>query len=138
MVLNILIVDPDKSAAEVTAAVVQRIAPTASLAIERLLEDASASMQQRQPDVLIIDPSPYHLAGIQLIELLKRAHPVMRMIVVASSPTPALRTKMQYLGVDGYLEKPALLPLFVQELHDILQSAQQHLLGGQDAADRAA
>jgi DNA-binding NarL/FixJ family response regulator len=51
-----------------------------------------------------------------LIVQLKAERPDARVIVVASAPTPALRRKMAGLGVDTYLEKPALLPLLLQEL----------------------
>src|SRR5690348_13533490 len=109
MTLHILIVDPDRSAAHVTSAIIQRLAPAASLAIARSLEEASAHIQQHQPDLLIMDPSPYRLAGTQFIQLLKQQYSAMHIFVIASAPSTALRVKIRDLGVDGYLEKPALL-----------------------------
>lgn len=127
MTLHILIVDPDKSAAHVTSAIIQRLAPAASLAIVRSLEEASAHIQQQQPDLLIMDPSPYRLAGTQFIQLLKQQYPAMHIFVITSAPSTALRAKIRDLGVDGYLEKPALLQPIAQGLRDVLRSAQPKL-----------
>lgn len=127
MPLHILIVDPDKSAAEVTSAVIQRLAPDAALAITRSLDDAAAQITRRPPDVLIIDPSPYRLAGTQMLQQIRRDHPSLRMIVVASAPSSALRAKMHNLGVDGYLEKPVLLEQVAQELNGVLLGVRQSL-----------
>lgn len=127
MSLRILIVDPDKSAAEVTSAVIQRLAPDAALVIARTLDDAAARIQQGRIDVLIIDPSPYRLAGTQMLQQLRNDHPSLRMIVVASAPSSALRAKMQDLSVDGYMEKPVLLEPIAQELNSVLLGVQQNL-----------
>jgi len=110
MSLHILLVDADPSAAHVTGAIVQRNAPQATVRIEPNIRIGWASVQQSPPDVLIVDPAPY---GIQDC---KELRPAMRVIVLASAPTPTLRGRVQRLGVDLYLEKPAPLALLSETL----------------------
>jgi DNA-binding response OmpR family regulator len=123
MVPHILIVDTDTSAAQVTRALVARALPEATLVIALTFEHARLSMQRQHPDALIIDPSPHSLEGAQLIEQFKATRADAPVIVVASMPTPALRRMMAGLGVDAYLEKPALLPLLRYELHTFMRKA---------------
>lgn len=117
---HILIIDADASAAYITRACVQRVAPKAICTIE---SDASGRMYDaRDPlDVVIVDP-PYHSpAGIRLVRALKETHPKVHVIVLTSAPTPMLRRDMQLLGVDAYLEKPAPLAELVVALRTSLQ-----------------
>lgn len=130
MSLHILLVDADASAAHVTGAIVQRNAPQATVRIEPNIRSGWASVQQSPPDVLIVDPAPYGQSGLQLIQDCKELRPTMRVIVLASAPTPTLRGRVQRLGVDLYLEKPAPLAL----LSDTLKAA----LHGPDEAACAA
>ena len=122
MALQILIVDTDIHAAQVTSAVVSRPLPTATVLIAPTYERALRSMEEHHPDVLIIDPSPHNLNGARLIEHFKAMLPGALTIVVASAPTPALRRRMNELQVDRYLEKPALLSLLWRELQTLLAS----------------
>jgi DNA-binding response OmpR family regulator len=122
MVPHILIVDSDRSAAEVTRAVVVRALPEATVAVAPTFERAQLSMQGQRPDALIIDPAPQSRDGTRLIEQFKAMCPSAPIIVVASMPTPALRRTMADLRVDTYLEKPALLPLLRNQLHALVQN----------------
>ena len=119
MPADILIVDADAAAAQVTRAIVQRAAPGAQLAVVAGLQAAYRELQRALPDVLIIDPSPHPLAGVELAAVVKRRHPDGQVIVLASAPTAALRRQMQGLGVDLYLEKPA--PLLVEDVRRLFQ-----------------
>lgn len=119
MNLHILLVDADAGAAQITGAIVQRSAPEATLRIEPTISSGWASAQHGPPDVLIVDPAPYGQSGLRLIQDCKALQPAMRVIVLASAPTPSLRQRMQGLGVDLYLEKPAPLAL----LSDTLKAA---------------
>jgi DNA-binding NarL/FixJ family response regulator len=119
MPARILIIDANAAAAQVTRAIVERAAPGAQLAVAPDLQAAYRELQGEPPDVLIIDPAPHPLAGVQLAAAVKRRNPRGQVIVLASAPTAALRRQMQGLGVDLYLEKPA--PLLVEELRRLLQ-----------------
>jgi DNA-binding NarL/FixJ family response regulator len=129
MPAQILIVDADAAAAQVTRAIVERAAPAARLAVAPDLRAAYRELQRELPDVLIIDPSPHPLAGVELVAAVKRRTPHGQVIVLASVPTAGLRRQMQGLGVDLYLEKPA--PLLVDEVRRLLQRGRRDR---QDAA----
>jgi DNA-binding NarL/FixJ family response regulator len=121
MELHILIVDTDTSAAQVTRALVARAIPEGIVVVAPTFEHARLSIQTQHPDVLIIDPSPQTLEAARLIEQFKATRPNASVIVVASMPTPALRRTMAGLGVDVYLEKPAVLPLLRDELRRLVR-----------------
>jgi len=119
MPAHILIVDADAAAAQVTRAIVQRAAPDAQLTVVPDLREAYRELKHEPPDVLIIDPSPHPLAGVELAAAVKRRRAEGQVIVLASRPTAALSRQMRNLGVDLYLEKPAPLP--VDEVRRLLQ-----------------
>jgi DNA-binding NarL/FixJ family response regulator len=116
MIPHILIVDSDFAAAQVTSAMLARAVPIAIVSVESDFAAARRSMQGHPPDVLIVDPVLHRPESIWLVQYLKTKHPDAHIIVIASAPTPALRREMEGLGVDAYLEKPALLPLLLQQL----------------------
>jgi DNA-binding NarL/FixJ family response regulator len=116
MAVHVLIVDADSSAAVVTSAIVKRIDPQASVVCELTPERAWLSLQQMPPDVLIIDPASQGPSGTLLIQICKEDHPSMRVVVLASLPTPGLRATVRRIGIDLYLEKPATLPKLVDKL----------------------
>lgn len=120
---SILIVDSDTRAAQVTGALISRSLPDATLRVEPTPERGWASFQQDHPDVLIIDPSMNSPAGVQLIRRIKGGQPAAWVIVLTSSPTPALRRRMSDLGVDVYLEKSAPLEQLLAQLERISSSA---------------
>lgn len=121
MAPQVLVVDPDTSAAQITSAVVQRIAPTAVVVCVRSPEEGWAHAQRDRPDVLIIDPSPHGAAGRLLMELCRDASPATRIVVLASAPTPSLRTRAAQLKVESYIEKPAAPALLIDQLRGVLQ-----------------
>lgn len=118
---SILIIDADPQAAHITGAVIAQLAPNARLTITSSTLDGLSLMQQRWPDLLFIDPSPHQSSAFKMIQQAKTVRPSTRVVAIASIPTPALRRRMQELGVDLYCEKPLLLPLCMNELRALLQ-----------------
>jgi len=116
----ILIIDADAQAAKITGAVISQIASTADLKIASNIQDGWSLMQQRWPDLLLIDPSQHQSHALKLIQRIKTVNPATRVVVIASIPTPALRRRMNDLAVDLYFEKPLLLPLCVGELRALM------------------
>jgi len=117
MIPHILIVESDFAAAQVTSAMLARAVPTAIVSVESDFAAARRSLQRHPPDVLIVDPVRHRPESIWLVQHLKMKHPGSHVIIIASTPTPALRREMEGLGVDAYLEKPELLAL---QLHQLL------------------
>ena len=121
MTLHILIVDADHNAAQVTRAAVARSLPTATVTVTADPAHAWARNGLDPLDVLIIDPPPRRGVGAQLIRRARATWPGVLVIVLTSTPTPALRRDLRELAVDVYLEKPALLPVVLGALHTALQ-----------------
>jgi DNA-binding NarL/FixJ family response regulator len=122
--MHILLVDADPGAAQVTGAIVQRSAPEATLRIEPTALSGWTSAQHTPPDVLIVDPVGHSQAGLRLIQRCKELWPTLRVIVLASAPTPGLRERVRRIGVELYLEKPAALALLSDSLKAALRGAE--------------
>ncbi|HEX6290072.1 MAG TPA: response regulator [Herpetosiphonaceae bacterium] len=122
MAVHVLIVDADMSAAAVTHAIVKRVAPEATVVCESTSDRGWLSIQQMTPDVLIIDPVVQGPGGTLLIQLCKEEHPAMRIVVLASLPTPALRATVKRLNIDVYLEKPAAMAALADKLRTLILS----------------
>jgi DNA-binding NarL/FixJ family response regulator len=121
MIPHILIIDADTGAAQTTRALVARVAAHATVTMEATAERGRISLQQHLPDMLIIDPSPLHLAATQLIQWLKTEHPAACVIVLASTSTPVLRQRMKDLGVDQYQDKHQPPRVLTQQLRAALE-----------------
>lgn len=119
---SILIIDPDYEAARVTQAGIQRLLPASSIAIAVAADSGWAMACTMSPDVVIIDPAPYSLSGLRLIQRLREQAPALRIVVLASAPTPALRQQVRDLNVAAYLEKPLTLPQLTEQLSQVLGS----------------
>lgn len=132
MTPHILIVDPDMRAAQVTGAMITRSLPSATLCVEATPERGWLSFQDNHPDVVIIDPSLHSPAGLQLIRQVKDQPLPARVIVLTSSPTPALRRRMSTMGVDVYLEKSGPLDQLLVQIERILS---EHALDSMDMDD---
>lgn len=130
MAVHVLIVDADPSAAIVTSAVVKRIASDAIVEHELSLNPEQLRQQAIKPDVLIIDPAAHTFRALHLLRQCQEDLPATRVVVLASAPTPALRTAARHLNVAAYLEKPASLAKLMEKLRGVLAV---HEEGGQRA-----
>jgi DNA-binding NarL/FixJ family response regulator len=117
---HVLIVDADAGAAQITAAVVQRITPGATVVCEQTPERGWLAAQVRPPDVLILDPNQHLRSAAVLIGLCRQTAPAVRIVMLASAPTPALRARATELQLDAYLEKPVASALLVGRLRGVL------------------
>ena len=118
MAPRILIIDADQSAAQVTGALVERIAPAATVAYAATPGGGWLAAQCIVPDVLIIDPDPLCPASTLLIQLCKAAWPQIRIVVLTLT-----RTSMAHVQVDGYINKAASTPTLVETLRTALHDA---------------
>lgn len=120
---HILIIDPDSSAANVTRTLIEHVEPLATLAVEATAERGRLSIQQRMPSIVVIDPSPYNRSDEQLVLELKAQSPGVRVIVLTSASTHALRRRMQEIGADLYIEKPAAPTVLISGLRALIESS---------------
>lgn len=115
---HVLILDADPSAAQVTRAGVARALPEATLDVEPTAERGWASAKAHQPDLVIVDPGTHNLGNLWLIQALRAANPHALIIVLASVSTPGLKRRLEKMGVDVYLEKPAPLTVLLAAVKD--------------------
>jgi len=118
---SILIIDPDAGSAQTTQVGIMRGIPNVLATVAVQPEGSWPALADRDPDVLIIDPSPHSLSGVNLIQRLRERSPEVAIVVLASKPTPALRQIARELGVDVYLEKPMALPSLLAHLEQLLE-----------------
>jgi DNA-binding NarL/FixJ family response regulator len=118
---HILIIDADRTAAETTGALAQSAAPSANVRCETTPERAWHAMQADSPDLVVVDPAPFGVAGRLLIELCNDLHPAARIVVLASAPATSICRSFGTLAIDLCLEKP-IPPV---RLRDALRSALQ-------------
>lgn len=116
----IVIIDPDAAAAWVTRAGIERSSEGAHCQIV-LVQDVDWPLPGEQPPaVVIIDPVPYGLRGVRLIQRLREEAPATQIIVLASAAPRGLQANLLGLGVAVYLEKTSALPQIVAQLSRVL------------------
>ena len=117
---DILIIDADSQAAQVTGEIVARAIPEAAVTIVATPEAALSYLASHEPALVIIDPQAPSRAAVHLIAWLKVAYPQTCSLVLAAQTKPSLRRLMEKLGVDEYLEKSVLRPQLVATLNSLL------------------
>ena len=90
MRFHVLIQDADAAAAQITGAFVQRRVAEATVAYAFTPEQAWQSASRQPPDLLIVDPAPDRPATTWLIQSVRQHAPWCRVLVLASTPTPAV------------------------------------------------
>jgi DNA-binding NarL/FixJ family response regulator len=116
MIPHILIIDADPNAAQITRALVARVAPNAAMRIAPTAQHGRTYLDQRPLDMVIIDPSWNMRADTQLIEYVRQAQPEVYLLALPSVSTPGLRKRMASLGVNAYVEKAAAPPQLLNAL----------------------
>ena len=125
MIPHILIIDPDEAAARVTRALLTRVVPAAAVVVEPTVERGRRRVQERPPDILLLDVSANQLADERLIREVRALNPHTRVIALAGGETRAARRLLATQQIDGYLEKASAPETLVRALRELL--AQQSI-----------
>lgn len=78
------------------------------------------TLQYHQPDVLLLDILLPDTSGKEILPLLKKQYPEMKILVLTSLDTPAMVTAMMRRGSNGYLLKgaePEMLTEAIETIH---------------------
>ncbi len=118
MAPHIVIVDADRSAAHVTGALIERIAPDATLTYATTPYQGWLAAQCTAPHVMIIDPGPSVPASTLLLQLCKDVWPLMQVVAL----TPA-RTNTTRCPADVHIDKSVAAPTLVNTLRGVIQHA---------------
>lgn len=120
MIPHILIVDADAVAARVTAAIVARVLPSATRAVEPTAERGRRRVHQQPPDILLLDLSPNQLVDDRLIREVRALNAQARVIALTSFPSPAALRRLSDRQIDGYVEKGCAPEALMRALREAL------------------
>jgi two-component system response regulator RegA len=101
---SVLVVDDDQRFAITLAAALARRGYVAHVAHDA--NAALATAQAKEPSAAVVDLKLGGDDGLALIEPLRRAHPLMRIVVLTGYASIATAVKAIKLGADDYLAKP--------------------------------
>lgn len=121
MSYSIVIIDPDQGSAQTTAARFQRRWGQ-NVQVNIVRQADWASVQAHSPNLVVIDPDPFRLHGLRLLEQLCEEQPSTAIAVVASGSSPSMRQRLRNLPITSYLEKPSSLAPLLGELDHLVES----------------
>jgi DNA-binding NtrC family response regulator len=80
-------------------------------------EQALAAVQQKEPDVMVLDLRMPGIDGMEVLRKVKQAHPNVRVIVLTGHGTDKDEEAARNLGAYAYLKKPVDIDQLVGALH---------------------
>ena len=101
---DILLVDDDPTVLEALAAILRDAGY--QVATARSAEEGLRRVQRAMPDLALVDIWLPGLDGLQLLEQLKRASPLLPVIVISGHGTIETAVRATKLGAYDFLEKP--------------------------------
>ena len=69
-------------------------------------EDALAILEEKLPDVMILDFKMPGIDGLTVLEQVRKAYPGVQVIMLTAHGTPEVEEKARNLGAFEYLQKP--------------------------------
>ena len=69
-------------------------------------EDALAKLEEKLPDVMILDFKMPGIDGLTVLEQVRKAYPGVQVIMLTAHGTPEVEEKARKLGAFDYLQKP--------------------------------
>ena len=69
-------------------------------------EEALAKLEEKLPDVMILDFKMPGIDGLTVLEQVKNAYPGVQVIMLTAHGTPEIEKKARDLGAFDYLQKP--------------------------------
>lgn len=124
MIPHILIVDSDQNAARITAAIIARTTPGATLAVVPSAEHGLHCVPAQPPSILLFDVSSNHLDDERLIRTVKAFNPNALVIALTALAPRAAARRFPKSQIDGYVEKGGDPATLVKTLSEALQPHQ--------------
>ena len=132
--LNILLVDDDRNlATTLSHGIHKAMGKTISVAVCFNGSEALSKLATQRFDVVISDFNMPGMAGLELLNQIRRVHREMILVLITAYGTDALEEEAHRLGI-GYITKPFGLPLLVQIIHDLIKG--KEMSEGADNAPR--
>lgn len=123
--MNILIVEDDKQVILTITKLIERLGYQADTA--ETGEDAVKKVKEKSFDLIILDVYLPDTDAFQLIPMLGKVHPKLKIVAMTGYDTAELENKIRKLGVLHYIRKP----FTSNELKTLLMHIQEffHLTG---------
>lgn len=103
--INILIVDDQKSVRARLEYLIQSIADFNVIGIAENGSDAIATVRVLQPDIVLLDMEMPELSGLMVIKLINKDFPNIKILVLSSHEKPEYVARSMSAGATGYLLK---------------------------------
>lgn len=117
----ILIVDDDPSILQMLAESLKSLGAAYQIFTATSSTEALDKIEEQSFAVIIADYMMPGITGIDLARAVLRLSPGTQVILMTAYGTSRLRSTVQFVGVDGYLNKP----FTVDELHQVIQKTMQ-------------
>ena len=94
-------------------------------------EEALAKLEEKLPDVMILDFKMPGIDGLTVLEQVKKAYPGVQVIMLTAHGTPEIEKKARELGAFDYLQKPVAidkLTKVIEKAYEYKQKAEKSLM----------
>jgi DNA-binding NtrC family response regulator len=85
-------------------------------------EEALAKLEEKLPDVMILDFKMPGIDGLSVLEQVKKAYPGVQVIMLTAHGTPEIEKKARDLGAFDYLQKPVA----IEKLTRVIEKAYEY------------
>jgi DNA-binding NtrC family response regulator len=85
-------------------------------------KEALAKLEEKLPDVMVLDFKMPGIDGLNVLELVKKAYPDVQVVMLTAHGTPEIEKQARYLGAYDYLQKP----VGIDELTKTIEKAYQY------------
>jgi CheY-like chemotaxis protein len=129
--LRIAVVDDERALVRALLRMLARAAPGADCRSAHDGFSAGALLTSFHPDLIFLDVVMPGLSGVEVCEHI-RSKPELRgaaVVIVSGHLTPGLRSRLEIVGVDGFIEKPFGLSDVESALADLVADAREQTLG---------
>jgi len=79
-------------------------------------EEALAKLEEKLPDVMILDFKMPGIDGLKVLEEVKKAYPGVQVVMLTAHGTPEIEKKARDLGAFDYLQKPVGIEKLVETI----------------------
>ena len=102
--IKVLLVDDEEEFVQVLAERIKMREMGSEVALNG--KEALSKLEEKLPDVMILDFKMPDIDGLAVLEQVKRAYPGVQVIMLTAHGTPEVEKKARDLGAFDYLQKP--------------------------------
>ena len=119
--INVLVVDDDKLTRWSVATILGRLGYQVSEGVS--FEEGAAALEQRLPELVLLDIRLPDSDGFALLEIIRQRHPNLPVLMMTAHPSPETVQRALDLGAAGHLNKPIKSAELKRAVSGALESA---------------